>query len=46
LAITRSRDKLRSLQMLAAADLGLPRTAFTNYSKEEKQIVEKVEEHL
>ena len=42
LAITRSRDKLRSLQMLAAADLGLPRTAFTNYSKEEKQIVEKV----
>ncbi|MEQ8237668.1 MAG: 30S ribosomal protein S6--L-glutamate ligase [Cyclobacteriaceae bacterium] len=42
LAITRSRDKLRSLQMLAAADLGLPRTAFTNYSKEEKQIVQKV----
>jgi len=28
--------------MLAAADLGLPRTAFTNYSKEEKQIVQKV----
>ncbi|MEQ8470188.1 MAG: 30S ribosomal protein S6--L-glutamate ligase [Marinoscillum sp.] len=40
IAITRSRDKLRSLQMLAAAGLGLPKTAFTNYSKEEKQIVQ------
>jgi ribosomal protein S6--L-glutamate ligase len=42
LAITRSRDKLRSMQMLAAAGLGLPRTAFTNYSKEEKQIIQKL----
>lgn len=42
LAITRSRDKLRSMQMLAAAGLGLPRTAFTNYSKEEKQIVQRL----
>lgn len=42
LAITRSRDKLRSMQMLAAAGLGLPRTAFTNYSREEKQIVQKL----
>lgn len=40
IAITRSRDKLRSLQMLAAAGLGLPKTAFTNYSKEEKQIIQ------
>lgn len=40
IAITRSRDKLRSMQMLAAAGLGLPKTAFTNYSKEEKQIIE------
>ncbi len=40
IAITRSRDKLRSMQMLAAAGLGLPKTAFTNYSKEEKQIVQ------
>jgi len=42
LSITRSRDKLRSMQMLAAAGLGLPKTAFTNYSKEEKQIVQKM----
>ncbi len=42
LAITRSRDKLRSMQMLAGAGLGLPKTAFTNYSKEEKQIVDKM----
>lgn len=42
IAITRSRDKLRSMQMLGAAGLGLPKTAFTNYSKEEKQIIQKV----
>lgn len=42
IAITRSRDKLRSMQMLAAAGLGLPKTAFTNYSKEEKQIIQQV----
>lgn len=42
IAIVRSRDKLRSLQMLAASGLGLPRTAFTNYSKEEKQIIQKL----
>jgi ribosomal protein S6--L-glutamate ligase len=28
------------LQMLAAAGLDLPKTAFTNYSKEEKQIIQ------
>ncbi len=39
ISIVRSRDKLRSLQMLAAAGLGLPKTAFTNFSKEEKNIV-------
>ena len=32
-AIVRSRDKLRSLQILANAGLGLPKTAFTNYHK-------------
>jgi ribosomal protein S6--L-glutamate ligase len=42
LAIVRSRDKLRSLQILAAAGLDMPRTAFTNYSKEEKQIIQKL----
>jgi ribosomal protein S6--L-glutamate ligase len=42
LAIVRSRDKLRSLQILAAAGLDMPKTAFTNYSKEEKQIIQKL----
>lgn len=41
-AIVRSRDKLRSLQILASAGLGLPKTAFTNYSRGEKRILEKV----
>lgn len=41
-AIVRSRDKLRSVQILAGAGLGLPKTAFTNYSREEKNLVEKV----
>lgn len=41
-AIVRSRDKLRSLQILANAGLGLPKTAFTNYSKGEKQLIENV----
>ncbi|MDH4057599.1 MAG: 30S ribosomal protein S6--L-glutamate ligase, partial [Cyclobacteriaceae bacterium] len=35
LAITRSRDKLRSLQILSRAKVAMPKTAFTNYSKEE-----------
>lgn len=42
ISITRSRDKLRSLQMLAASGLDMPKTAFTNYSKEEKQIVQRI----
>lgn len=42
-AIVRSRDKLRSLQILSRAGLGMPKTAFTNFSKGgEKQIVEHV----
>ncbi|MGK7394255.1 MAG: 30S ribosomal protein S6--L-glutamate ligase [Candidatus Cyclobacteriaceae bacterium M3_2C_046] len=41
-AIVRSRDKLRSLQILSRAGLGMPKTAFTNFSKEEKNLVEKV----
>lgn len=32
-ALVRSRDKLRSLQILSRAGLGLPKTVFTNYSK-------------
>jgi ribosomal protein S6--L-glutamate ligase len=35
-AIVRSRDKLRSLQILSREGLGMPKTAFTNFSKEEK----------
>lgn len=42
-AIVRSRDKLRSLQILSSAGLGMPKTAFTNFSKGgEKQIIEHV----
>lgn len=42
LAITRSRDKLRSLQILSRAGIKLPRTAFTNFSKEENSTLEHV----
>ena len=41
-AIVRSRDKLRSLQILARAGLGMPKTAFTNYSKETSELVKEV----
>ncbi len=39
-ALVRSRDKLRSLQVLSRAGLGLPKTIFTNYSKNVKEIVD------
>ncbi len=42
ISIVRSRDKLRSMQMLAGAGLGLPKTAFTNFSKEEKKIIQQL----
>ena len=35
-AIVRSRDKLRSLQILSKAGLGMPKTAFTNFRKAER----------
>ena len=38
-ALVRSRDKLRSLQVLARAGLGLPKTVFTNYSENIKEII-------
>ncbi len=41
-ALVRSRDKLRSLQILSRAGLGLPKTVFTNYAKEVDQVVESV----
>lgn len=39
-ALVRSRDKLRSLQILSRAGLGLPKTVFTNYSRDVRKIVE------
>lgn len=39
-ALVRSRDKLRSLQILSRAGLGLPKTVFTNYSRNVRKIVE------
>lgn len=41
-AIVRSRDKLRSLQILSGAGLPMPKTAFTNYSKEDKRLIDQV----
>ena len=41
-ALIRSRDKLRSLQILSKADLGLPKTIFTNYSRDVKGAIESV----
>lgn len=41
-ALVRSRDKLRSLQILSRAGLNLPKTAFTNYSKDAKRILDHV----
>ncbi len=42
-AIVRSRDKLRSLQILSKEGLGMPKTAFTNFSKGgEKTLIEHV----
>jgi len=38
-ALVRSRDKLRSLQILSRAGLGLPKTVFSNYSRNVKDIV-------
>lgn len=41
-AIIRSRDKLRSFQRLSKAGIGMPKTVFTNYSRD----VEKVLAHV
>ncbi len=41
-ALMRSRDKLRSLQVLSRAGLGLPKTVFTNYSKNVQDVIEQV----
>jgi ribosomal protein S6--L-glutamate ligase len=41
-AIVRSRDKLRCMQILSRAGIGMPKTAFTNYSKDSKHLVSQV----
>lgn len=41
-SLVRSRDKLRSLQILSRAGLGMPKTAFTNYSKDSTRILDQV----
>lgn len=41
-ALIRSRDKLRSLQILSRAGLGLPKTIFMDYSRDTEGIVEAV----
>lgn len=41
-ALVRSRDKLRSLQILARSGVGMPKTVFTNDSSEVKKIIELV----
>lgn len=41
-ALIRSRDKLRSLQILSRAGLGLPKTIFMDYSGEVEGVIEAV----
>jgi len=41
-ALVRSRDKLRSLQVLSRAGLGMPKTVFSNYAKDVSEIIEYV----
>jgi ribosomal protein S6--L-glutamate ligase len=41
-ALVRSRDKLRSLQLLARAGMGMPKTTFANKTKDIDQMIESV----
>lgn len=41
-ALVRSRDKLRSLQVLSRAKIGLPKTVFTNYSRDVSGVIKQV----
>ena len=41
-AIIRSRDKLRSFQRLSKVGVGMPKTVFTNYSRDVEQVIEHV----
>jgi ribosomal protein S6--L-glutamate ligase len=42
LAIVRSRDKLRSLQILSKAGVGLPKTAFANHPRDIEGVINQV----
>lgn len=44
IAITRSRDKLRSLQLLARAGIGIPKTVFTRNNTEIDDLVDELGE--
>ena len=41
-ALVRSRDKLRSLQVLSRAGLGMPKTVFSNYTKDVAEVIQYV----
>ncbi|MBO3097021.1 30S ribosomal protein S6--L-glutamate ligase [Gelidibacter pelagius] len=41
-ALVRSRDKLRSLQVLSRAGLGMPKTVFSNYTKDVSEVIASV----
>src|SRR6187401_3740972 len=41
-ALIRSRDKLRSMQILSRAGLGMPKTIFMDYSKDTEGVIEAV----
>lgn len=43
-AIIRSRDKLRSFQRLSKAGIGMPKTVFTNYSRDVENVLSHVGE--
>ena len=38
-SILRSRDKLKSLQLLSKAGIGMPKTVFTTYSRDAKEVL-------
>jgi ribosomal protein S6--L-glutamate ligase len=38
-ALVKSRDKLRSMQLLSRAGLGMPKTIFSNYTKDSESVV-------
>ena len=41
-AILKSRDKLKSLQRLSKAGIGMPKTVFTNYSRDAEEVIKHV----